>query len=385
MKNPFILYGMQASLYTGKVRAYMRRNHIAMVERGAGHPEFNSQIYPQLQRFIIPVLVTPSGDLIQDGTDILDYLNEEGFGHEPLYPDDWVMKAIAFIFEHFGNEGMMKPNMHYRWNFDEDNLEFLTTSFADVLPINSDQNTMAAAFDRASGRMRKAAELFGVTPDTHENIERSYIEFLGLYNAHLSQSYYVLGGAPTIADYGMFNALYAHLARDPKPSYIMKTKAPYVWNWIERMNGPEVIQEHMIANPPTALFDAENLPETLKKLLNYIGEESSVEFSAHIDFANQWLAKQGTQPKIVKPPLGEGIGLTEFQWRGKAIKTAVKPYRFYLSQRLWDHFDGCSEGQKKAIYTLLDEAGLEAFVNKRVDRRIIRKDYQEVWADKVQN
>jgi len=160
----------------------------------------------------------------------------------------------------------------------------------------------------------------------------------------------------------------------------MKTKAPYVWNWIERMNGPEVMQEHMIANPPTALFDAENLPETLKKLLTYIGEESSAEFSAQVDFANQWLAEQGDQPKTIKAPLGEGIGLAEFQWRGQTIRTGVKPYRFYLSQRLWDHFDGCSQDRQRAIHNMLDEAGLEVFVSKRVDRRIIRKDYQEVWA-----
>jgi len=383
MKNPFIFYGMQASLYTGKVRAYMRRNRIPVIERGAGHPEFMDKVFPQLKRFIMPVLVTPSGELIQDGTDILDYLNEQGLGREPLYPDDPVMKAIAFIFEHFGNECMMRPNLHYRWNFDDDNLEFLTVSFADVLPPNSDKEVMAGAFDRASGRMRKAAELFGVTPDAHENIERSYIEFLRLYNDHLSQSYYVLGDAPTIADYGMFNALYAHLSRDPKPSYIMKTKAPYVWNWIERMNGPEVTQGHMVENPPTSLFDAGSLPESLKKLLVYIGEEASSEFSAHVNYANQWLAEQGDQPKIIKAPLGQGIGMAKFQWRGQAIETCVKPYRFYLSQRLWDHFDGCTQDRQQAIYATLEEAGLEAFVDQRVDRRIIRKDYQEVWTDAV--
>jgi len=374
---------MQASLYTGKVRAYMRRNHIPVIERGAGHPEFYSTIFSQLKRYIMPVLVTPSGEIIQDGTDILDYLEDKGVGRQPLYPDDPVIKAIAFIFEHFGNEGMMRPNMHYRWNFDEDNLEFLKITFKDVLPPPSDKNVKAADFEFASGRMRNAAKAFGVTPQAYENIEQSYHEFLALYNAHLSQSYYLLGNAPTIADYGMFNGLYAHLARDPKPSHLMKTKAPYVWNWIERMNAPEQIQEHMIENPPTTLFGAENLPDTLKKLLLYVGQEMSAEFSAHVDFANQWLAMQDGPPKIIKKPLGEGIGLAEFQWRGQVLKTAVKPYRFYLSQRLWDHFDSCGEDQQKAIYEALDEAGLEVFVTKRPDRRIVRENYQEVWTGDV--
>jgi len=42
--NDFILYGMQASLYTGKARAYMRRNRIPVIERGAGHPEYTGRI-----------------------------------------------------------------------------------------------------------------------------------------------------------------------------------------------------------------------------------------------------------------------------------------------------------------------------------------------------
>lgn len=374
---------MQASLYTGKVRAYMRRNRIPVIERGIGHPNYGNEIYPKLQRFILPALVTPLGEIIQDGTDILDYLDKAELGLEPLYPDDPRMKAIALIFEHFGNEGMMRPNLHYRWNFDDDNLDFLKVTFADAFPPHSDTDDVAADFELASGRMRNAAKVFGSTPESAKNIEQSYHEFLALYNTHLSQSYYLLGDAPTIADYGMFNGLYAHLSRDPKPSYLMKTTAPYVWNWVERMNCPEQLQEHTIPAAPTALFEHDNLPKTLKNLLVYIGQEMSTEFSAHVDFANQWLAEQGNSPKIIKPPLGKGIGLAEFQWRGQTLKTAVKPYRFYLSQRLWDHFDACEESHKQSIRKIIDETGLAVFINKRANRRIIRENHLEVWADEV--
>jgi len=49
-------------------------------------------------------------------------------GHEPLYPEDPVIKAISLLFELFGNEGLLRPAMHYRWNFDDDNLDFLKVS-----------------------------------------------------------------------------------------------------------------------------------------------------------------------------------------------------------------------------------------------------------------
>ena len=118
MSKDFYLYGMQASLFTGKARAYMRRNRIPVTERGAGHPEYMTRIFPHMDRFIIPVIETPDGDIIQDGTDSLEYLDGRGLGREPLFPDDPVIKAVALLFQLFGNEGLLRPAMHYRWNFD---------------------------------------------------------------------------------------------------------------------------------------------------------------------------------------------------------------------------------------------------------------------------
>lgn len=377
----FILYGMQASLYTGKVRAFMRRNRIPVTERGAGHPEFTGRVMRHIGRFIVPVIETPSGEIVQDGTDILDYLEGQGLSHEPLYPTDPVTRAVAHLFELFGNEGLLRPAMHYRWNFDAENLDFLRVSFSDVFPANLDAAGRAGAFDHASGRMRKAGMAFGVTPDTFETIETCYAEFLSLYNAHLEGSYYLLGHAPTIADYGLFNPLYAHLARDPKPAHFMKTSAPLVWNWIERMNRSEVLEEHTVETPPQDLFPGSELPDTLTALIRFVGEEYADEFSAHVDFANNWLTEQASSgtPMAAKPE--RSIGFAAFNWRGHDVKTAVMPYRFYLAQRLWDHFDECSDVDQDAIRKLFGATVVEAFLDKRPARRVIRKDYHEIWAD----
>jgi len=313
--NDYILYGMQASLYTGKARAYMRRNRIAVTERGAG-------------------------DIIQDGTDILDYLEgqaqEKGWSHEPLYPEGAVLRAVAHLFELFGNEGLLRPAMHYRWNFDDQNLD---------------------------------------NPETYAVIEESYAEFLSLLNAHLKETYYVLGDRPTIADYGLFNPLYAHLARDPAPAHLMKTTAPYVWNWVERMNRPERLQEHTMDNPPTALFAADALPETLTKLMTYVAEEYLAEFSAHVEFAENWLAKnEGKSEDDEKPP-ARSLGFAAFNWRGLEIKTVVMLYRFYLAQRLWNHYDGSSQKDQASIRGLFAAADLEGFLDTRPSRRVLRKDF----------
>ena len=380
MGKNFTLYGMQASLFTGKARAYMRRNRIPVTERGAGHPEFMTRIYPTMQRFIMPVIETPEGDIIQDGTDILEYLEEQGLGREPLFPEDPVTKAISLLFQLFGNEGLLRPAMHYRWNFDEDNLAFLKVSFRDVMPVDMGVKANDAGFDHASGRMRKAGKAFGVFEKTIPLIEESYAEFLALYNAHLAGSFFLLGDRPTIGDYGLFNPLYAHLARDPKPALLMKTTAPLVWNWVERMNRAEATEEHTLIEPKSGLYGDDDLPETLAALMRYVGEEYATEFSAHVDFAENWLEEQGENPEKVKAPLGRGIGFAEFKWRGVDMSSVVMPYRFYLAQKLWDHFDSCSEAEQKAIRDLFYQTGLESFLDKRPSRRVIRKDYHEAWA-----
>lgn len=379
MSKDFILYGMQASLFTGKARAYMRRNRIPVTERGAGHPEFMETIFPHMGRFIMPVIVTPEDEVVQDGTDILDYLEGRGLGRQPLYPDDPVTKAVSLLFELFGNEGLLRPAMHYRWNFDEDNLEFLKVSFRDVMPLEFGAKGKDAGFENASGRMRKAAKAFGVFEETYELVERSYAEFLKLFSAHLQGSFFLLGDRPTIGDYGLFNPLYAHLARDPKPAHIMKTTAPLVWNWVERMNRPETTDEHTLVSSQSGLYDGKEIPDSLTALMVYVGEEYAVEFSAHVDFAENWLAEQGENPEKVKAPLGRGIGFAEFNWRGKNISSVVMPYRFYLAQRLWDHFDGCSEAVQKDIRSLFSKCDLDAFLDKRPSRRVVRENFHEVW------
>ena len=367
---------MRASLYTGKVRAYLRRNRIPTLERGAGHPEFASTIVPEIGRFIMPVVVMPDGTVVQDGTDILDYLEGEGLGREPLYPDDAVLRAISLLFELFGNEGLLRPAMHYRWNFDDRNLAFIRHAFDDVLPAGMSEAQRGAMFDHASGRMRKAGRMFGVSKETEALIEDAYADFLARFDAHLHHTPFLLGDRPTIGDYGLFNPLYAHLARDPVPGDIMRRTAPRVFRWTERMNSPEAVEEHN-QPAPDGLFARDGLPDTLLSLMEYVAEEYLPEITAHIAFTNEWLA----DPDSDVENFPRSIGRAEFPWRGARIQTAVMPYRIYLLQRLTDHVARASDHDRAAIHALFERAGLAPLLSLRANRRIERRNHREVWAD----
>lgn len=379
MTKQYTLYGMAASLYTGKVRAYMRRNHVPFREEKAGSAHFNSLVSKTFGRWIIPVIETPDGDYVQDGTDILDHFEDRGFSQTSIYPDDPKLRVIAHLFELFGGEGILRAAMHYRWNFDETNLNFLRMAFEDVLPDGLSAEEREPVFLHASGRMRKAAVAFGVMPETYETIEATYSELLKLFDAHLERWPYLFGGAPTLGDYGLFSPLYAHLARDPKPLHLMQTIAPRVFRWTERMNMPETFQDEVVSKAGPGLYAFDAVPQTLKALMAFIAEDYLPEITAHIDFANDWLKGQDA-PAMKPAALGRGIGMATFDWRGHTISTAVMPYRFYLLQRLTDAFDALDDADKGAIESLFEETGLTPILRLKASRRVIRENHLEGWA-----
>lgn len=375
--NSYTLYGMSASLFTGKVRAYLRHHNIPFVERGAGHPTYTGEIVPKIGRWIIPVLVTPDGTIIQDGTDIIDHFDAQGLEQYSVYPDDPVMRAVAHLFELFGGEGLLRPAMHYRWNFDSDNLAFLTTNFAEAFPPGLTPTQQSDMFALSSGRMRKAGAAFGVSDKTAKAIEDSYAAFLSLFETHLTSTYFLLGGQATIGDYGLMNGLYAHLARDPHPSLIMKRDAPRVFAWTERMNRPPR-DEHVLAGAPDTLFNA--VPETLKAMMQFIAEDFLPEMIAHIDFTNDWLDAHQPPPGVA---MDRSIGMATFEWWGQDITSAVMPYRTWMLQRLTDHVQSCKPDDQSLIHYLFAKTGLAPLLNRRVQRRVERVDHREVWGAQV--
>ncbi|HPU15723.1 MAG TPA: glutathione S-transferase N-terminal domain-containing protein, partial [Polymorphobacter sp.] len=81
-----ILYGMSGSLYTGKVRSYLRKQRIDYVERAVGMPEFRESVVPAIGRWIIPVVKLPGGHLVQDGSAIIDHFETLGPTRFPALP-----------------------------------------------------------------------------------------------------------------------------------------------------------------------------------------------------------------------------------------------------------------------------------------------------------
>ena len=119
-------------------------------------------------------MATPDGEIVQDGTDIIDWFESRDMAKTPAYPKSPRHLISSLIMEMFGGEGLLRPAMHYRWNFDEDNLDFILQQFGlFAMPHLPPEERRDMAL-HAAGRMRGAATAFGVTPELAPHIEAAY-------------------------------------------------------------------------------------------------------------------------------------------------------------------------------------------------------------------
>ncbi len=369
------LWGMDASLYTAKVLSYCFVNSVPFDLKSAQTQEFERRIVPQIGRWIIPVVEWPDGTICQDSSDILHWLDGSSEHPHPLLPPNAPELALSFALDLFASEGLLRPAMHYRWNFDDDNLHFIATDFAprDEIGLVSQHAGSEERVLQMSRRMRKATTRFGVNEQTAAAVEQSYIDLLDVLEELFTNRPFILGCWPTLADYALMGPLYAHLGRDPHPSSILKSRAPRVWHWIERMLRPVSVKE---------VSEIASSKEDLIPLLGLVAQDFVPEIRAHVGFANDWLQKNASiEPGTngLRHPGARVMGFTSFAWRGHQIITSVMMYRFYLLQKLQETYDGASVEDKEAIDHMFDRSGLSALLSERVSRRVVRNNHLEVW------
>ena len=67
-----------------------------------------------------PILETTAGEFVQDTTEIIDFI-EPRHPEPSVYPSSPCQRLVALLLELYGDEGLTKPAMHYRWNLPEEN------------------------------------------------------------------------------------------------------------------------------------------------------------------------------------------------------------------------------------------------------------------------
>jgi hypothetical protein len=287
-------------------------------------------------------------------------------------------RIVSRLVDVIGMEGLLRPAMHYRWSFPEENHDFLRFHFASLTPAHLNPTEFA---DQNMGRMRQAAMAFGVVPGNIEGIEARYVDLMEALDRHFADLPYLLGGRPCIGDFSLIAPFYGHLGRDPKPLSLMQSKAVHLFRWVERMNRPEPDCGEFAGDGAAPSSDAfapdDEIPETLIAILRQLAVDFVPETISAAELINDWLdahpdLRSGT-------PIERGVGLASFEVEGDSIKALAQPYRFYLLSRAQAEYDAMTPDDRSRVEGVLDQCNLLPVLDARLERAIRREDNLEVW------
>ena len=375
MSKTHRLYAITHSLYSGRARSYLIKHQIPFQELSTGHESFKTEVLPKGKLATIPTLVTPEGEVIRDGAAIIEHF--EAANGRPSRPTGPKQRIISALFDVIGTDGLLRPAMHYRWNFPEANLAFVRYHF---LHSQRDTPERSDKTEAMMNRMRHAAMIFGVTEQTQTVVESLYLDYLEALNTHFEQYPYLLGWRPSVGDFGLIAPMYAHLGRDPHPAKLMQQRAVSVYRWVERMNRYDQDVPEFF-NAGNDFVEDDQVPESLIAVLRVLAEDFVPETLAAADAINGWLADN--KPEAGTPAVGrlaQAPGTATFELRGKTIEALAQPHRFYLLQRVQNDYASLPEADKAGVDAVLGESGMAAILHATLGRRIERKDNLEVWA-----
>jgi glutathione S-transferase len=379
-----VLWGANWSLYTAKVRPYLIKKGIEYVELNPSHPHFKESVLPRIGHFTVPVLETPDGEIIADSTEIMEFL-ETRFPSVPMLPEDKALSALAHLIHSFGSEGLTKPAMYLRWNTTFENRLFAREDFSRSLETRSEREASnCQQADAFAVAMRGFLPVLGIglSHDVDVAVETSTDKLYDTLNAHFLEYPYILGGVPSLADYGMMGPLYAHHGRDVSSSNALKVRAPALYRWIETMGRAPIVDPE-VWHVPQEFFSVDDLPDTLMAFLRLIAEDYVPEIVATVDLYHQWLGADERAAGTICDVEGtkrnhQVLGEIEHVQRGVTIKRIALLDSVNHHMRLQDVMDQMSDGEKHTLDGILQQVGAQDLGKLHLKRDMKRHDYAHV-------
>jgi glutathione S-transferase len=382
---PYTLWGAAHSLYTGKVRSYLIKKGLAYRELYPSHPDFQARILPVVKAMVVPVLEAPDGPVIQDSDAIIDHLEALAPG-PAMVPDTPVQRAVALLLNAFGSEYLLPLAMHYRWSYLAQQEHFLRAEFGRAIHTGPDRQARLAAGQGFMAYFGGFLPSLGVSEATIPAMEQSYLELLDALDAHFQAWPYLLGGRPSIADFGLMGPLYAHLGRDPVPATLMKTRAPNVYRWTERMNLAGVADGEF-PDRPARFFDDDAIAPTLETVLALVFAHWTPGLAADAACFNAWAEHQAapTRGRSVSHDgerrIHPTLGPIDYPWRGIVMRRDSAPHGLWLFDRATEAARGLEGKARARLDVLIQRVGGGEAMAIRLTRGMIREDGVLVPAD----
>lgn len=388
--STYTLWGGALSLYSGKVRSYLIKKGIPYREFYASHPDFNARIRPIVGLGVTPIIETPEGDVLQDSTAIIAAL-EARLPENPMIPTTPVQRLVAALLDAYATEHLLLTAMHYRWGepYVSVHRDFLVAEFGRASYIGVDRSERNAAGARMMAYFSATLSTLGGSPETAPAIEAEYLELLELLDQHFQHVPYLLGGHPSIADFGFMAPLFAHLGRDPAPASIMALRAPNVMRWKERMN-LAVIQDAEYPSMSASYPADDELPPTLEPILKLMFSDWTPELKANAEYFNEWVRanpdKESGQlvsldgKRRVHPTLGPLV----YAWRNVTMRRASAPQTLWHFSLALDQAHTLDGDARTRFSELMARVGGQEAMDIALACPIVRRSYVLAFGDRAQ-
>lgn len=359
----YVLIGAEASQFSAKARACMRWKGMAFEARDATPEVYRDIIEPRVGYAIIPVLLTPDGEVVQDSADIIDHVDAHTPG--PLaHPGTPLQEFVSRLIELYADEWLSIVGMHYRWTYND---AWMVSEFGRIAAPNATAAEQASIGEALAAPARERASRSGVSEDTASGIEAHYEGFLGDFSEHLRRYDFVLGGRPSLADFALYGVLQAVLFRDPESGAHMRRLAPLVVAWIERVEAARAGEGDLLA--------ADAIPSSLLPILKRQMSEQIPVLADTARALEAWSVAQPTGARIKRQ-----LGTHEFTIGGRLGQRSIVTFPLWRLQRVQDLYQAMIGADRTRADSLLESVGGRGLVHLRIPVRLARRDFRLVIA-----
>ena len=359
----YILIGAEASQFSGKARSFLRWKGVDFAEKPATPEVYRDIIEPRIGYSVIPILLTPDGQAIQDTADIIDHV-ERFVPGTSVYPSGPVQKLASLLLELYADEWLVIPAQHYRWSYNE---AWIVEELGRTAAPAASREEQTRIGQVIAAPVRDSLPRLGVSEDTISGIEAHYEGFLADYSAHLRNMPFVLGDRPSLGDFALFGPLYASLYRDPNSGERMRRLAPVVADWVERMLVARAGSESLVAD--------DEIPPTLLPILKRQMAEQLPVLAASANVLKEWALAQPKGARIKR-----SLGMQEFTIGGRRGERNVISFSLWRLQRVQDHYRTLSGPAREKADRLLNAVGGQGLADLLLPMRLGRRDYRLVIA-----
>jgi glutathione S-transferase len=227
--NTYTLYVMSNSPYSDKIRMYLRTKRLPFVEVRENLKNREQVLKARTGRTMVPVVITPGDDALNDSTAITRRL-EEAHPQPPLRSPDPGRRAFDALLEDYADEWIVRAMLASRWLHEPDAEQNRTIIAADMT-CGTHEVELAVAREVFPEGITATLPPMGATRDALgfllDDLRGLCVDLDALFDAHR----FVGGAEPSVADLAFYGQL-NQIRRDPTGRSIVGDPARPHGRWL---------------------------------------------------------------------------------------------------------------------------------------------------------